>query len=127
MQAGIHTECFVEKLMEVDYPRMGILEVQRAYVAGAMLEAGMGRDSDPIPKIGRVDKVGPDTTQLSLNSIISGLIAVTKAHEELVGDRMPIFEDSPNLPYIRAMVKEVLRWRSVPNSGITHVFTVLDG
>ena len=65
--------------------------------------------------------------------MILGLIAfpdaVTKAHEELdrvVGDRMPTFEDSPNLPYIRAMVKEVLRWRSVTNNGITHVSTVVD-
>ena len=43
IQAGIHTECFVEKFMEVDYPRMGISEVQGAYVAGTMLEAGMGK------------------------------------------------------------------------------------
>lgn len=88
----------------------------------------------PIPGVDRVDKVGPDTTQLSLSSMILGLIAfpdaVTKVQEELdrvVGDRMPTFEDSPNLPYIRAMVKEVLRWRSVMNNGITHVSTVLDG
>jgi len=65
----------------------------------------------PIPKIDRIDKVGPDTTQLLLNSMIPGLIfpdSVTKAYEGLdrvVSDRMPTFEDSPNLPYIRAMVK----------------------
>ena len=76
--------------------------------------------------------VWSDTTQLSLNSMILGLIAfpdaVKKAHEELdrvVADRLPTFEDSPNLPYIRAMVKEVLRWRSVTNNAITHVSTVL--
>ncbi len=43
VQAGIHTECFVDKFMEVDYPRMGISETQGAYVAGTMLEAGMGK------------------------------------------------------------------------------------
>jgi hypothetical protein len=56
--------------------------------------------------------------------------AVTKAHDELdrvAGDWMPTFEDSPNLPYIRAMIKDVLRWRSVMNNGITHVSTALDG
>jgi cytochrome P450 len=56
--------------------------------------------------------------------------AVTKAHEELdraVGDRMPTVEGSPNLPYIKAMIKEVLRWRKAMNNGITHVSTVLDG
>ena len=28
-------------------------------------------------------------------------------------DRMPTFADEPHLPYVRAMVKEVLRWRPV--------------
>jgi cytochrome P450 len=38
-----------------------------------------------------------------------------RAHAELdavVGrDRLPTFADYPHLPYIRAMVKELLRWR----------------
>jgi len=62
-----------------------------------------------------------------MNSLILGLVAfpevVPKAHKELdavVGDRMPQFQDIPNLPYIRAMVKEVLRWRSVSNDHIRH-------
>ena len=50
VQTGIHTECFVEKFMEVDYPRMGISEVQGAYVASTMLEAGMGKNSGPHSK-----------------------------------------------------------------------------
>jgi len=43
--------------------------------------------------------------------------ALVKAYEELdrvVGPhRSPTFEDEPNLPYIKAFVKEVFRWRSV--------------
>lgn len=39
---------------------------------------------------------------------------VRKAHEELdkvVGrDRLPTFQDRPNLPYIECVLKEVLRW-----------------
>lgn len=52
---------------------------------------------------------------------------VPKAQKELdavVGDRLPQFEDMPNLPYIRAMVKEVLRWRSVSNDHVRHVTSV---
>ena len=45
-----------------------------------------------------------------------------KAQEEIdavVGrDRMPTFADTPRLPYIRAMVKEVLRWRPVAPLGV---------
>lgn len=39
---------------------------------------------------------------------------VRKAHEELdnvVGrERLPTFQDRPNLPYIECVLKEVLRW-----------------
>jgi hypothetical protein len=40
-----------------------------------------------------------------------------KAHEELdrvIGqDRMPTFADEPNLPYVRAIIKEQQRWRCI--------------
>ncbi|KIX94575.1 uncharacterized protein Z520_09621 [Fonsecaea multimorphosa CBS 102226] len=112
MAKGIRTGCFAEKFMEVDYPKMGISENQAAYVAGTMIEAGS------------------DTTQLTLNSLILGLVAfpetVEKAHRELdnvVGHRMPTFEDFNQLPYIRAMVKEVLRWRTASNDHFQHFST----
>ncbi|KIW99521.1 uncharacterized protein Z518_11260 [Rhinocladiella mackenziei CBS 650.93] len=112
LEAGIRTGCFVEKFMETDYPQMGISEIEAAYIAGTMIEAGS------------------DSTQNSLNSMILGLTAfpevVEKAHEELdrvAGDRLPQIDDSPNLPYIRAMMKEVLRWRSVSNDHFAHLTT----
>ena len=37
-------------------------------------------------------------------------------------DRPPTFEDWDNLPYIRAIVKEVLRWRPVTPLGMAPVF-----
>ena len=47
-----------------------------------------------------------------------------RAHAELdavVGRaRMPNFADLPHLPYIRAMVKEVLRWRPVGPLAVPH-------
>jgi cytochrome P450 len=47
-----------------------------------------------------------------------------RAHAELdavVGRaRLPTFADYPHLPYIRAMVKEVLRWRPVGPLGAAH-------
>lgn len=129
LQAGIRTACFAERLMEEDVPKLGISEDQGAYMAGTMIEAGSGEfctcPQEP------TDIVSIDTTQLSMNSLILGLVAfpetVKTAHEELdrvVGDRMPEFSDSPQLPYIRAMIKEVLRWRSVSNDHIRHTTTV---
>ena len=50
--------------------------------------------------------------------------SVGKAQEELdfvVGkNRLPSFDDIPNLPYITAFIKEVLRWRPVLPMGLPH-------
>jgi cytochrome P450 len=42
--------------------------------------------------------------------------AQKKAQSELdlvVGDRLPKFEDMPHLPYMRALVSEILRWHPI--------------
>lgn len=50
--------------------------------------------------------------------------AVSRAQEELdtvIGNnRLPIFEDTTNLPFINAFVTEVLRWRPIAPLGIPH-------
>ncbi|OAL52785.1 cytochrome P450 [Pyrenochaeta sp. DS3sAY3a] len=111
-EKGIRTGCFVETFLESGYEKKGITELQAAWVAGSMIEAGS------------------DTTQLTLNSIILGLLlypdVVKKAHEELdrvVGQRMPDLADAGNLPYVRAIVKEALRWRSPTNDYTRHETT----
>ncbi|KAF9890594.1 hypothetical protein FE257_005725 [Aspergillus nanangensis] len=97
------------KFGEVFATRLGISDLEAAWVAGSMIEAGS------------------DTTQLVLNSIILGLVSfpevVRKAQAELdtvVGNRMPEFSDFASLPYIRAIVKEALRWRSPTNGFVRH-------
>ena len=65
--------------------------------------------------------VGFDTTANSILAFVQACIAfpetVKKAHDELdrvIGrERYPTWEDEPNLPYIRAMIKEQQRWRSI--------------
>ena len=50
-----------------------------------------------------------------------------RAHAELdavVGrSRLPTFSDYPHLPYIRAMVKEILRWKPVAPLALPHLST----
>jgi cytochrome P450 len=43
----------------------------------------------------------------------------------MVGDRIPVFEDLVNIPYIRCIMKEVWRWRPPVALGHPHV-TVRD-
>ena len=50
-----------------------------------------------------------------------------KAQEEIdrVGgpDRLPTFDDQPDLPYVDALLKEILRWNPVAPLGLPHVTT----
>ena len=64
-------------------------------------------------------EAGSETTSSSLNSCMKYLAAnphvQQRAHEEIasiIGDsRSPTFDDEASLPYIRAIVREILRMR----------------
>ncbi|RFU29884.1 hypothetical protein B7463_g6479, partial [Scytalidium lignicola] len=70
---------------------------------------------------------GSDTTASTMCSAVLAFVthpqALKTAQAEMdsvIGrDRMPTFADEENLPYIRALVKEVLRWRPVAVLGGT--------
>jgi cytochrome P450 len=38
-------------------------------------------------------------------------------------DRLPTFDDAPHLPYVRAVIEEVLRWRPSTPLGVPHAAT----
>jgi cytochrome P450 len=70
---------------------------------------------------GNLFGAGSDTSSSTLITFVLACCAfpeaLTPAREELdrvVGSgRSPHFDDEPNLPYVKAFVKEVFRWRSV--------------
>jgi len=70
---------------------------------------------------------GSDTTASSLCSAVLAFVTHPQALKEaqaemdaVIGtERMPTFADEENLPYLRALVKEVLRWRPVAVLGGT--------
>lgn len=76
---------------------------------------------------------GSDTTANSILFVILGCMAnpevQSKAHEELdrvIGTgRFPTWNDEPNLPYIRAIIKEQQRWRCIApmSKSSTDLFT----
>jgi cytochrome P450 len=106
-------ECFVKQFIESDYEAQGISELQAAFLAGSMIEAGS------------------ETTSAALNTAILYLganpDARREAYEEIsrvtMSSRSPTFDDEANLPYIRAIVKETLRLRPVTNIGTPHYTT----
>ncbi|KAJ8518596.1 hypothetical protein ONZ45_g4351 [Pleurotus djamor] len=74
---------------------------------------------------------GSDSTAAALGFFIQGVLSnpsvLEKGREEIdrvVGnDRLPDFGDEASLPYISAIVKETLRWRSVTPIAIPHTST----
>ncbi|KAF9255704.1 cytochrome P450 [Marasmius fiardii PR-910] len=71
---------------------------------------------------------GSDTQSIASQSLFLALALnpdmMKKAQDEVdrvVGsDRVPSFADEPNLPYIKALTKEVLRWRPTGPGAIPH-------
>ncbi|KAF2831810.1 cytochrome P450 76C3 [Ophiobolus disseminans] len=106
-------ECFVKQFVESDYASQGITELQAAFLAGSMIEAGS------------------ETTSSALNTAILYLTANPAAQaaaraelDRVVGcDRSPTFADEQDLPYIRAIVKETLRMRPITSIGTPHYTT----
>ncbi|KAJ6579508.1 cytochrome P450 [Mycena vulgaris] len=77
---------------------------------------------------------GTETTVASIVNFVLAMInhpeVQQKAHAEIdavVGEgRLPDFRDEPSLPYVNALVKEVMRWRTVTALGTPHRLTADD-
>ncbi|KAI1608317.1 cytochrome P450 [Exophiala viscosa] len=110
VDAGTAEECFCKDFYVNDPARSGINDLQAAYTCGGLIEAGS------------------ETTGTTLNNFLLCMVlhpqAVKEAQEEIdrvIGsNRLPVWEDEKNLPYVRALVKEVLRWRPVNKFGMPH-------
>ncbi|KAI0027033.1 cytochrome P450 [Vararia minispora EC-137] len=78
---------------------------------------------------GAIFGAASDTTVAAISAFILAMTLFpdvqARAHGELdtvVGrDRLPAFSDRPNLPYIDALVHELLRWSPVVPQGVPHV------
>lgn len=107
---GTATNCFCKDFYLQDPEKQGVDELLAAYTCGGLIEAGS------------------ETTATTLNNFVLAMVlfpeALKKAQSELdqvVGSgRLPSWEDEKNLPYVRALVKEVLRWRPVNKFGMPH-------
>ncbi|KAI0088578.1 cytochrome P450 [Irpex rosettiformis] len=111
-KAGQEHHGFMAELID-GADKNGLTRKQLAWLAGSMVGAGA------------------DTTAVTLINFVLAMLhypgAMRKAQAELdavVGQgRPPTFDDMPNLPYIRAMVKETLRWRPIAPLAALHLST----
>ncbi len=110
---GVANPSFAKDFYLSNPEKVGLDELQAAYQSCGLVEAGS------------------ETTSAFLNSFILTMSinprVMKKAQEEIdtvVGeDRLPTWEDEPNLPYLRAIIKELLRMRPPNKFGMQHYTT----
>ncbi|KAK7883686.1 hypothetical protein LTR67_010975 [Exophiala xenobiotica] len=112
---GKVADCFCKDYYLSNPYMHGIDDLQAAYMCGGLVEAGS------------------ETTSTTLNNFVLAMLlfpeAMKRAQKEIDqvigsdGSRMPTWDDEANLPYIRALVKETLRWRAVNKFGMPHYTT----
>ncbi|KAI0065153.1 cytochrome P450 [Artomyces pyxidatus] len=74
---------------------------------------------------------GVDTTSAALSWAMQALLTYPETQQQAQAEldcvvgrlRVPTFADIPRLPYLRAMVRELLRWRPVSPVGLPHLST----
>lgn len=92
--------------------KQGFSDEVAAYISGSLLQAG--GETTATVLIGFVQAM----------MIFPEIIKVAQAEiDKVCGDRMPDLNDVPNLPYIRALSKESLRWMPGFFMGVPHAVT----
>lgn len=107
---GKAVDCFCRNFYLGDPAKSGIDDLLAAYTCGGLVEAGS------------------ETTATTLNNWLLAMTLFPEALREaqaevdrVVGsERLPSFSDEADLPYVRAMVKELMRWRPVNKFGMFH-------
>ncbi|KAK6371465.1 hypothetical protein LTS17_008715 [Exophiala oligosperma] len=83
-----------------------------AYCLGTLFEGGSGTTSSTMQSFCLAMWYYPEWQKKIQQEI-----------DEVIGDRLPTFDDFPRLPTVRAAIKETLRWRPVVPGGIPHLST----
>ncbi|KNG45430.1 cytochrome p450 [Stemphylium lycopersici] len=97
-----HDDCYAKMLFR-EQEKYGLKNKEISALAGNLFGAGSDTSSSTLI-----------TAVLAMRAFPETLHAAWKELDRVVGpDRSPAFEDDANLPYMRAFVKEVFRWRSV--------------
>lgn len=109
---GNAPECLMKTFLENE-DEYGLSRDESAYVIGTFFEAGSGTTAAAMLSLCLAMCWFPETQARAQAEI-----------DAICGDRMPEFDDLPNLPFGRAVIKETLRWRPVLPGG-RHIFIQL--
>ncbi|KAG2356565.1 cytochrome P450 [Suillus spraguei] len=119
--------------------RMANGTASKSLVTGFLSQAGHGADEDTMKAValmGYIAGINISTSALHIFSMAMMLYPDVQARaraeidQVVMHDKMPSIDDRPSLPYLDAVLYEVLRWYSHFPLGVAHVTTdddVYDG
>ena len=108
MEVDKAPECFSRTFWE-NLDEFDLTVDQGAYVIGTLFEAGSGTTSAAMMSFCLCMCLHPEWQDRGAKEVT-----------EVCGDSMPEFDDIPQLPLARAIIKEVMRWRPVTAGGLSH-------
>jgi len=106
---GRDSHCFAKSILELQ-GEYGLTDEEATFLAGAMYGAGSDTTADAIATFIFTMAAHPEVMKKGQEEI-----------DRVIGrDRMPDFADEPALIYLQAIIREILRWRSVIAGGLGH-------
>lgn len=108
LKRGSQIQCFTRTFLD-NQDTYRLSDDEGAYVVGTLFEAGSGTTAAAMMSF-----------CLAMCHFPQWQVAMQHELDLHVGNRMPEFDDIPNLPTVRAVIKEVLRWRPVTAGGVPH-------
>ncbi|KAF4620164.1 hypothetical protein G7Y89_g14657 [Cudoniella acicularis] len=113
VDTGKAKDCFCKDFYESNPEKQGLDTLQAAYQCGGLVEAGSETTSAFLNTFLLFATIHPEVVQNGQEEL-----------DRVVGsERYPTWEDAPNLPYIRAIIKELLRIRPPNKIGMQHSTT----
>jgi cytochrome P450 len=124
---GTAKPCFSVDLVWAQ-DELGFSDALAGYISGSLLEAGSDTTAATLVGCKPFPSQFPyHHPQAYISAVMQAMVlfpaVATTAQEEwdrVCGSRMPTLDDMPNLPYIRACVKESLRWMPTDILGVPH-------
>ena len=111
MRAGTASPSFAQTFL-VEQDKFQLSDDEGAYVLGTLFEAGSGTTAAAMMSFCLAMTLYPEWQQPMWEEV-----------DRVCGDRLPEFDDIPQLPTVRAVIKEVLRCRPVTAGGVPHQLT----
>lgn len=112
MRKGASTPGSFTKTFLENQETFKLSDDEGAYVIGTLFEAGSGTTAAAMMSFCLAMCLFPEWQQKLQDEV-----------DRVTGTRIPGFEDMPQLPTVRAVIKEVLRWRPVTAGGVPHQLT----